>query len=348
MAADTYDPVLGLILQGTGNNNNAWGLINNNSMIKLAARATAGIASRAVTGGTLDLSGSPPPATARQDIDAIQYITGTLGSHQTIIVPAISKTWVFYNGTTGAFQLFVKTTSQTTPSQIPQGTWKMLWCEGSQALRMDLDDVGNLNISAKAGAGPGEMLCNGASLLRADFPNLFAKIGGQWGAVDGTHFTLPDFVTGNRFLRAAGGALPVGTIQAGQVESHNHTLSGSPSIGTLGTGNAGDHAHSAGISDPSHGHSHAQPNVCVVDGPIGGGVGGGGVFGHNYGTSSSAAGTGVLVNGGPNGNNATYSAGTHSHTVTGSPAIGTLANAAYGTGSETRPNNAAVLVCIKF
>jgi len=34
--------------------------------------------------------------------------------------------------------------------------------------------------------------CDGASLLRADYPDLFAVIGTTFGAVDGTHFSLPD------------------------------------------------------------------------------------------------------------------------------------------------------------
>jgi microcystin-dependent protein len=41
-------------------------------------------------------------------------------------------------------------------------------------------------------APAGWFLCQGQSLLRADYPNLFAVIGGYYGAVDGTHFSLPD------------------------------------------------------------------------------------------------------------------------------------------------------------
>ncbi|OAE96758.1 hypothetical protein AYJ54_36370 [Bradyrhizobium centrolobii] len=58
MPADTYNSNLGLILQGTGNNNN-WGAVINNSMIP-TDRAIAGVATRGNTGGTLDLS-SPRP-----------------------------------------------------------------------------------------------------------------------------------------------------------------------------------------------------------------------------------------------------------------------------------------------
>ena len=37
----------------------------------------------------------------------------------------------------------------------------------------------------------GWLTCGGASLLRADYPGLFTIIGTTFGAVDGTHFTLP-------------------------------------------------------------------------------------------------------------------------------------------------------------
>lgn len=36
------------------------------------------------------------------------------------------------------------------------------------------------------------LLCDGTSLLRADYPDLFNVIGTVYGAVDGTHFSLPD------------------------------------------------------------------------------------------------------------------------------------------------------------
>lgn len=38
----------------------------------------------------------------------------------------------------------------------------------------------------------GWLPCDGASLLRADYANLFAAIGTVWGSVDSTHFSVPD------------------------------------------------------------------------------------------------------------------------------------------------------------
>lgn len=39
----------------------------------------------------------------------------------------------------------------------------------------------------------GWLECNGASLLRTDYPDLFAIIGTTYGTVDGTHFNIPDY-----------------------------------------------------------------------------------------------------------------------------------------------------------
>lgn len=44
----------------------------------------------------------------------------------------------------------------------------------------------------------GYLLCNGASLSRTDFPELFEVLGTKCGSVDSAHFTLPD--THHRFL----------------------------------------------------------------------------------------------------------------------------------------------------
>jgi microcystin-dependent protein len=52
-------------------------------------------------------------------------------------------------------------------------------------------------ITQFAGSTPptGYLLCDGASLLRASYPDLFAALGGAsspWGLPDGTHFNVPD------------------------------------------------------------------------------------------------------------------------------------------------------------
>lgn len=53
-------------------------------------------------------------------------------------------------------------------------------------------ETGTVIMHAGASVPAGFLECNGASLLRADYPGLFAVIGTVHGTADGTHFNLPD------------------------------------------------------------------------------------------------------------------------------------------------------------
>jgi len=76
--------------------------------------------------------------------------------------------------------------------------------------------------------------CDGASLLRSAYPDLFTVIGTAYGSVDGTHFNIPDLVervplgfghvTGftNYALGAKGGA-EKHTMVTGEMPAHTHT-----------------------------------------------------------------------------------------------------------------------------
>jgi microcystin-dependent protein len=74
------------------------------------------------------------------------------------------------------------------------------------------------------------LLCQGQSVLRATYPNLFSAIGTTFGAADGTHFTLPDMR--NRFpigagtsaaLAATGGSFNHTHTSTAHSHSHSHT-----------------------------------------------------------------------------------------------------------------------------
>jgi microcystin-dependent protein len=54
------------------------------------------------------------------------------------------------------------------------------------------DHPGIIKSSGNAVAPAGFKLCDGASYLRTDFPDLFAYIGTTFGYVDSTHFNVPD------------------------------------------------------------------------------------------------------------------------------------------------------------
>lgn len=117
-------------------------------------------------------------------------------------------------------------------------------------------------------APPGWLLCDGSSLLRATYRDLFNTIGTTYGAVDGTHFNLPNLKgrvpvgfdsTQTEFdaLGETGGAKTV-TLDTTMIPSHAH-------------GDAHTHGTSAGTSGSSsishqHGYTHDHASFATAAG----------------------------------------------------------------------------------
>lgn len=336
MAADAFSSFLGMTLQATGNNNNAWGTILNGSALLPLERAIAGNISHAVTGGTLDLSGSAPPAGTTQVLDFIQIFTGALTAKQIVLVPNISKGWYIFNGTTGSFPLHIQTPDGN-PTQIPQGAGRFVVCDGNNdILRADRDDVGHFEYAAVL--DPGNLSCDGSSLLRTDYPDLFGKVGTTFGSVDALHFTLPLLTDTGRFLRSTTSALTVGTYQANQNQAHTH---GGASFSGTTSATSNDHTHSGSGTTglESQGHSHST-------GP----TGGVNIFATAQGGGASVMQPGGSGTGGESASHThSYSFTTggqtsnHTHTYTGT--TGTIPSSG---GSEARPEALAVIVSIRY
>lgn len=133
MPADTFSTDgIGVLLMGTGNDNNTWGANQNSSVFQVLVDAITNALTNTVTGGTLDLSGSPPPAASSQVRHAGLIFNGTLSSNQTFVVPNFNKWWLVQNSTAGAFTLKFKTPSGTASTAIPQnGGWQVVACDGA-------------------------------------------------------------------------------------------------------------------------------------------------------------------------------------------------------------------------
>lgn len=174
------------------------------------------------------------------------------------------------------------------------------WCE-----IFDLDNVvsvssvptlrsvpaGVLNPFAGSSLPSGWLWCDGSSVLRSDYLDLFNAIGTSYGSVDSTHFNVPD-------LR---GRIPFGKGDHASVDS----LSDNDGISTVGyrrpqhnhsasASSVGAHTHTAGTY-PAGGHSHTIDAVREV-----------------IGRASGGSTFGKLDNGGSQG---TSSVGDHSHSV---------------------------------
>lgn len=89
-------------------------------------------------------------------------------------------------------------TAASTPARLPVGAdTNVLTADSSQSsgvkwAAFSSPGVGSITIWPTTSAPTGFLLCDGSSLLRSSYAALFAIIGTTFGAVDGTHFTLPN------------------------------------------------------------------------------------------------------------------------------------------------------------
>lgn len=133
-------------------------------------------------------------------------------------------------------------------------------------------------------APTGYVLCDGASLVRADYADLFAAIGTTYGAADGTHFNVPNLkgrvVVGldagqTEFdaLGETGGAKTV-TLDLTMIPAHTHTYN-EPAAGvdelTAGAAASVVKTRTGGVASGSAGggaaHNNLQPYL-VLNGII--------------------------------------------------------------------------------
>lgn len=122
--------------------------------------------------------------------------------------------------------------------------------------------TGGLVMFAGSIAPTGYLICNGASLLRADYPALFAAIGTTWGAVDGTHFTLPD-MRGRAPIGAGTGTGLTARTLAANVGAETHLLSAAESGVAAHSHTQTAHTHTVDVVDQST-SSGGVPNRGLV------------------------------------------------------------------------------------
>lgn len=130
-------------------------------------------------------------------------------------------------------------------------------------------EAGRIVASVSGTAPAGTILCDGSSLERGLYPELFAAIGDTFGAVDDDHFNVPDL--GGRCLIGSNTVYTLGSIGGAAAhqlsldelpthahnysfrtssESHSHSISGS-------VGNGGEHTHTASGTTDYSSHSHS-------------------------------------------------------------------------------------------
>ena len=205
--------------------------------------------------------------------------------------------------------------------------------------------VGQVAFFAITSAPSGWLKCNGTEISRTTYSNLFSIIGTIYGSGNNTTtFNLPDFR--GYFLRGLddGKGIDTGrtlnnTAQIDDNKSHTHTATDSGHSHT-----ATQPAHNHTINDPGHTHNLAISGGNKLLGLLHNGGSSysfpsGGNFGSTIGTyvesnSIDSNTTGIQINN-----------TTPTITVASSTANITVASSG---GTETRPKNYALLICIKY
>ena len=133
-----------------------------------------------------------------------------------------------------------------------------------------LSPVGAIQLwaGASTNAPNGWIVCDGSSVLKTTYPQLFAVIGGAFGSVDVDHFTLPDFrgkfpfgVSPANVIGSSGGSK---TITTDNMPNHNHPNTSDP------TGIAVSVSTTSLADLPNHDHTYTRPNASNLSGvPIG-------------------------------------------------------------------------------
>jgi microcystin-dependent protein len=113
-------------------------------------------------------------------------------------------------------------------------------------VRLSPIDMGDIKYSCQGNDHGGWMLCDGRSLSREEYSDLFVAIGTAFGSVSGTTFNLPD--ARGRVLGAIGSGAGLTARSLGDtVGAETHTLT---------TGEMPSHNH--GVTDPGHAHSYTN------------------------------------------------------------------------------------------
>lgn len=325
MAADTNTTILNLLLQGTGNNPNSWG-VNANANFSLLENAIAGcLTISGLTGGAYSL------VQANAVYPTIK-LQGTLASDLTITVPSTANRWTFINELTDAgFYVLIKVAAQTAVN-IPHGKITDIYCDGTNTYRGDKEMVGELFYHGGSSVPGGARECNGATPLRASALDLFTEIGTTWGTGNGTTtFTLPDAYTAGKFLRSRTASVALATAQTSQNLAHTHTGSGTTAAGGVA------HTHSfsgtTGIESATHGHA--------TEGYDGGSANaGGGLGGLSSGLNKTSGANNANHTHTFSGTTGAASATDHTHTYS-------FTTASDG-GTEARPTNLSAILCIRY
>jgi hypothetical protein len=144
--ASSFSTDLKLELMVTGENAGTWG-DKTNTNLNLLQQAIAGYQDISIAGGAQTTALLMSDATISTARNAVVKFSGTITGNQIVTIPnGIEKTYILYNGTTGAFTVEFKTASGTGPtfSATDKG-FKLVYSDGTNVTDVPLGVPGGSN-----------------------------------------------------------------------------------------------------------------------------------------------------------------------------------------------------------
>jgi hypothetical protein len=144
--ASSYSTDLKLELMVTGENAGTWGT-KTNTNLNLLQQAIAGYQDVSIAGGAQTTALVMTDATISNARNAVLKFSGTITGNQIVTIPdGIEKTYILYNGTSGAFTVEFKTVSGSGPtfSTTDKG-FKLVYSDGTNVTDVPLGVPGGSN-----------------------------------------------------------------------------------------------------------------------------------------------------------------------------------------------------------
>ncbi len=144
--ASSYSTDLKLELMVTGENAGTWGDITNTNL-NLLQQAIGGYQEVSIAGGAQTTTLVMSNAALSNARNAVIKLTGAITGNQIVTIPdGIEKTYIIYNGTTGAFTVQIKTVSGTGPTfATTDKGFKSVFADGTNIVDVPLGVPGGSN-----------------------------------------------------------------------------------------------------------------------------------------------------------------------------------------------------------
>lgn len=306
----TYSPDLRIELIGQGEQDNLWGITTNNNLGSLIEQAICGVTNVVMLDAPhilVALDGA-----ADQARSAILNVTSSvpLTASRAIVAPAVPKTYIVANNTTGGQVISIISTANGTFVNVPVGGTSLVYCDGlnfyeaitatsqlllNNAITTPTQAATKAYVDAAVTTNPA--FPAGTTML---FVQTSAPIG--WtqqnayndyalrvvaGLGGGTGGTVP-FSTA---FSTAGvtGTVGATVLNATQIPAHNHGVTDPGHVHTVT-----DPGHTHTVTDP--GHTHTSTNGLRNSGFTGGNIAVSGVYyGYVGGAIVNSATTGITI-----------------------------------------------------